>query len=139
MGLLADVLDHLEAAGLVGGASGWARAAGYLPPTPDRVIAVFETPGPPPEVVKAGSTEPAYDAPRFQVRGRGAPFGYEALRARMEDVYLALHDSTLSPATGDPAYVRVDALQSGPLSLGLDENSRPGLTWNFETLRERES
>ena len=138
MSLLTDVLDHLAAEGLIDGATGWTGSAGYLPPTPDKVIAVFETPGDPPEMISVGSTEQAYDAPGFQIRGRGAAMGYEALREKMGAIFLALHDSTLSPATGEPAYVLVRAVQSGPLPLGLDENDRPGMTWNFTALRERE-
>lgn len=134
-----DVLDFLVAEGLVGGATGWTVAYGHLPPTPDQVIAVFETPGLPPEAAPAGSTETEYDEPGFQIRGRGATFGMAALRILMGQIYRALHKSSLAPATGDPAYVFVFAEQSGPLTLGLDDDSRPSLTWNFRCMRERET
>lgn len=138
--LITDVLDFLTAEGIIGGATGWTEAAGYLPPDPDQIIAVFETPGLVPEVVKTGSVEQAYDNPGFQVRGRGAEFGYDALRQKMGQVFRTLHGSALGPTTGDPLYVIVTALQSGPLPLGLDEqSSRPGLVWNFTAMRERES
>ena len=137
--LITDVLDFLVAEGLIGGATGWAQAAGYIPPEGDKVIAVFETAGLVPEVVKAGSDEQAYDDPGFQIRGRGAEFGYDELRQKMGAVYRSLHGSTLGPTTGDPAYVFVYGVQSGPLPLGLDDKSFPHLTWNFIAMRERES
>lgn len=134
-----DVLDFLADEGLIGGATGWTAAYGHLPPTPDQVIVVFETPGLPPEKAQTGSSETEYDEPGFQIRGRGAEYGMEALRTLMGQIYRALHGSSLSPATGDPAYVFVFAEQSGPLTLGLDDASRPGLTWNFRCMRERET
>lgn len=137
--LVTDVLDFLEDEGLIGGETGWGRAAGYLPDSPNQMIAVFETPGALPESKSASSIETEYDEPAFQVRGRGDKFGYEALRTKMGAIYRALHGSELSPASGDPVYVFVYARQSGPFPLGLDENNRPGLTWNFTALRERET
>lgn len=136
--LVTDVLDYLQGQGLIGGSTGWSRAAGYMPAEPDQVIAVFETPGAPPELVPEGSSEQAYDEPGFQVRGRGGFHGYSALRSKMGAIYRALHGSSLSPATGDPAYVLVRAVQSGPLPMGLDQNNRPEMAWNFVAMRERE-
>lgn len=137
--LITDVLDFLVAEGIIGGATGWGQGAGYMPPDPDQIIAVFNTPGLVPEVVKTGSTEQAYDNPGFQVRGRGGEFGYNALAVKMGEVFRSLHGSALGPTSGDPAYVIVIGIQSGPLPIGLDDESRPGLTWNFEAMRERES
>ena len=137
--LITDVLDYLVDQGLIGGATGWSEAAGYLPPTPDQIIAVYETHGLPPELKPVGSAEIEYDMPGFQVRGRAGRFGYSALRTKMGEVYRALHGSSLAPATGDPMYVQVIAVQSGPLPMGLDDLSRPGMTWNFTAMREREN
>ncbi len=137
--LVTDVLDFLQAEGLIAGATGWERAASGLPPEPDKVIVVFESGGFPPELKPVGSAETEYDEPTFQVRGRADKFGYGALRAKMGAIYLALHGSELAPASGDPAYVLVRAMQAGPFPLGLDKNDRPGLTWNFTALRERET
>ena len=136
--LITDVLDYLEAQSLIGGVTGWTRAAGYLPPSPDQVVAIFETPGEVPEVVPEGSTEQAYDVPGFQVRARGGEFGYSALRTKIGAIYRSLHGSTLSPTTGDPGYVYVYGVQSGPLPMGNDGNNRPELVWNFVAMRERE-
>lgn len=138
--LITDVLDFLIAEGIIEGATGWTQSAGYMPPAPDKIIAVFETPGLVPVIVKDGSTEQAYDEPGFQIRGRSVKFDYGDLREKMGEVYRALHGSDLDTVTtGDPAYVIVRAIQSGPLPLGLDDKSRPGATWNFEAMRERES
>lgn len=139
--LLTDVRNYLVEEGLVetGGDPSWDCWCGYLPPSPDAGIAIFETSGAVPETKKSGSTETEYDEPHFQVRGRGEKFGLETLREKMGAIYRALHDSTLSPSTGDPAYVFVFALQSAPFSLGLDDSQRPGMTWNFKALRERET
>lgn len=137
--LLKDVLDFLEEEGLIGGSTGWARAAGFLPPTPNKVIVVYESSGEPPELLSQGNNPLDYDRPAFQVRGRGDVHGYEALREKMGAIFRALHGSQLSPATGDPEYVGIWGIQSGPLPLGLDENSRPELTWNFRAIREREA
>jgi len=137
--LLTDVTNFLVSEGLIGGATGWTAAQAYMPPSPDQVIAVFESGGYPPEAKRSGSTETEYDEPTFQVRGRAGEFEMAALRAKMGAIYRALHDSELSPTSGDPAYVFVFAMQSGPFPLGLDENNRPGLTWNFRALRERET
>lgn len=130
--LLTDVLGYLQTAGLVGGASGWSRAASYLPPEPDRVIVVFETGGNEPELLPDGSTELLYDEVTFQVRGRAEAFAYQALRDHLGEVYRALHGAAI---TAD--YVQVRATQAGPIQLGLDDRSRPGLTWNFTALRRR--
>ncbi len=135
--LIDDVLDFLESEVLVAGATGWTRAASWMPPDPDQIVAVYETPGTAPEQIRDGSTEQAYDDVGFQVRIRGAAHGYEAAREQIGKIYRALHGSSLAPATGDPAYLIVHATQSGPMPLGLDENERPGMTWNFRTMRER--
>jgi len=137
--IVTDVLDFLEAEGLIAGATGWARAAAYLPPSPDQVIAVFETSGTEPELTPIGSTETPLDEPGFQVRGRSTEFGYAALRNKMGAIFRALHGSTLAPASGEPPYILVKAVQSAPLPLGLDENNRFGQTWNFQVIRERET
>lgn len=134
--LVQDVLGFLEDANLVEGATGWTASAGYMPDDPDQVIAVFETPGAEPELTPVGSSETAYDEPSFQVRGRAGKFGYDTLRDQMGAIFRALHGADLD-GFGDQAYVLVRGVQSAPLPLGLDDASRPGMTWNFTALRER--
>lgn len=135
--LAADILDHLESLGLIGGATGWARAAEYLPPSPDKVIAVFETPGLEPEVISADSTEAAYDRPGFQIRARGDVFGYAAMRLKMAAIYTALHGIEITGSTNADGYLLIRAVQSAPFPIGLDEKSRPGATWNFIAIKDR--
>jgi len=133
--LMADeVLDFLEAQGLIGGATGWTGFAHGMPPDPDQVIVLYETGGSPPEMRPQGSTETLLDQITFQIRGRGSAHGDQALRGMMGEVYRALHDGDL----GDQ-YTMVRALQSGPLSLGHDEQSRPEMTINFEAYRDRDA
>jgi hypothetical protein len=135
--LLDDVVAFLEYTGGVGDTGGWSGFKGYLPPEPDRAVAVFETPGLEPELEKLGSDGVQFDRPGFQVRIRGEKHGYEAARDRMDLIFQLLHGSQIPTASGDPFYLYVHAVQSGPMPMGLDENDRPGMTWNFITMRER--
>ena len=138
--LVTDVRDYLVGEGLIGDETGWDKGIGYMPPTPDQMIVVFETGGFPAEAKPDSSDEQEYDEPTFMIMGRGEAFGYDALRDKMGEIYRSLHESELSPATGDPGYVYVYATQSGPFPLGTDEaDNRPRLTWNFRALRERET
>lgn len=139
MALLDDVIDFLDSAGLVNdGSDGWQGFKSYLPPSPDRVLAVFETPGLEAEGRKPGTGETPYDSPGFQIRIRGDRFGYEAMRARLQAVFESLHEADLNGVTtGSPQWLLCRAVQSGPLPLGLDESGRPGATWNFQAIRER--
>lgn len=130
MALLTEILDYLQTQGVIAGATGWARAASELPPDPDKVICVYETPGPAPELEKASGVQ-EYDEPGFQVRGRGDAFGYEALRTKMGEVYAALHGAQPT------SYIYIEAVQSGPMPMGKDASGRPHLTWNFRAMRER--
>lgn len=131
-----DVVDFLVAQGIAGGATGWTAIASYLPPDPDQVLVVYETGGADPHSIPTGSTQVEYDEPNFQVRGRAAAFDYNTLRAKMRDVYKALHDSQLGNSVN---HVFVRATQGGPFSLGLDDSNRPGLTWNFRAYRRRDA
>ena len=138
--LLTDVTAFLVSEGLIEGATEWVKKSGHMPSSPDKVIVVYETGGFPPESAPDSSDETEYDEPTFQVRGRGVAFGYEELRTKMGAIYRALHGSELAPASGDPVYVYVYAIQSGPFPLGLDKvDDRPEMTWNFKALRERET
>ncbi len=138
--LVTDVLDYLAVQGLIDEETGWTGAYGYMPSEPDQIIVVFETGGFPAEAKPDSSDEQEYDEPTFMIMGRGESFGYDALRDKMGDIYRSLHESELSPTSGDPEYVYVYATQSGPFPLGTDEaDNRPRLTWNFRALRERET
>jgi len=125
--LLDDIGTALTTASVVGGATGWALAKAFEPPTPNRVVSVYETGGGEPD--QTDGTK--YDSPTFQVRVRGDEFGYSDARDKMDDVFAALNDATIS------GYVYVFARQSGPIPLGHDGNTRPLMTLNFQALRER--
>jgi len=127
MALLDDIGTKLTSAGVVGGATGWSLAKAFEPPTPNKVVTLYETGGGPPD--QTDGTK--YDLPTFQARVRGDEFGYEAARTKMEAVFDALNDATIS------GYVFVFALDSGPLSLGHDGATRPLLTLNFTTMKQR--
>ena len=132
--LLDDVVSFLASVSLVDDVGGWSGFKGYLPTAPDKAIVIYETGGATPSVPKTGDSLPEMDQVTFQVRGRGDPRGMEALRGRMGSIYRALHGGDLGSD-----FVLARAIQSGPLSLGLDGNDRPGLTWNFEAFRRRDA
>jgi len=138
--LVTDVLDFLADEGLIDAETGWTGSYNYMPPDPDKMIVVFETGGFPPEAKADSSDEQEYDGPTFMIMGRGDSFGMAELRDKIGEIYRALHKSELAPSSGDPTYVYVYAMQSGPFPLGHDaEDDRPRLTWNFKALREREA
>lgn len=135
--LATDIVDFLAGLGLIDGATGWTSAKEYMPPSPDKIIAVFETPGLEPEIVSEGVTETAYDQPGFQIRARGAAHGYAAMRDKLTAIFAALHGVSITGTTNNAGYLLVRAVQSAPMNLGHDEKSRPEATWNFLTVRER--
>ena len=107
---------------------------GFLPAAPDRVVAVYETGGYPPEV------QPEMDYPTFQVRVRTAAWEYSSGRARLELARLALHGvtNTTLNSTAGTAWTYVSILAAGDaLAVGLDANNRPEFTLNFEAVRSR--
>lgn len=126
--LLQDVLDVLVAAGLVDGGTGWKSALSNMPPDPDQVVALFETPG------QAPGAAVDIDYPGFQVRVRGNRKEYDVARAKLEACYLALHK--LTGTLSGTYYISI--LASGSvLPLGEDGNERPEITQNFQCQRSR--
>lgn len=122
--LLDDVEATLAAASLP--PDGWTLYKGILPPSPDRVVALFETGGYPPQ------TASDFPVVTFQVRVRGAAYGYAAARQVVEDVLAALHGAQPS------GYVYVYAMQSAPALLGYDtQDNRPELAINFRAMRDQ--
>jgi hypothetical protein len=135
--LLDRIEDHLIAEGVAGGSTGWAIQKSFLAPGPDKVVAIFETTGEEPGIPKAQG-EQAYDKPTFQVRVRGVALGYEEARKKIQECFVALHANEPMATSGEPAFVYLYAIHSGPLPLGLDSNNRPSLTWNFVAMMERQ-
>lgn len=122
------------------GATGWPIYKSFMPPTPDQVLCLFETPGEPPDIVRDSSNgEKPYDMPAFQVRMRGlpsAPGTYQALRAQMQLVFQGLHQHEPNVTSGED-YVYIYGVTSGPLPMGKDSNNRDELVWNFRVARKR--
>lgn len=137
MALLDDIGDHLVAAGVVGGATGWTLAKSFSPSTPDKVVTLFETPGQTPEILRDGDGAPSYDYPGFQVRVRGTAMDYATARKKIYDIFVALHQAEPDGVSGDPTIVYIYGVQSAPMPLGHDPSNRPELTWNFQIMRER--
>jgi len=125
--ILDDIGTALESASVVGGATGWTLYKSYMPDSPDTSIAIFETGGGEPDQTQGD----AYDMPTFQVRARGDAFGYSDLRTKMQAVFTALNNATVS------GYVFIFADSSGPIPMGYDKNNRPELAWNFSTMKAR--
>lgn len=132
--LLDEIAARLKTQGVGTTAStaSWFVAKGFLPPTPDRVIALFETGGFPNDPHESA----LIDRPTFQVRVRGNAYGYSTARTKIGAARTALEvgNSTLSGRR----YIHIVA-QSEPVSLGQDENNRPSLVVNFTALRSRTS
>lgn len=136
MAFLDEIATHLESEGVVGGATGWTVYKAFLPDTPNQAVALFLTSGEEP-YVKKSSAETAYDRPGLQVRVRGGVRDFEGAIAKIQEVFEALHANEPTPGSGDKTIIYLYGTNSAPLPLGLDENDRPGYTWNFRTYRER--
>jgi hypothetical protein len=102
---------------------------GTMPDTPDVQIALYDSPGQPPD--------PRWllDYPYVQVMTRGAQFGYKqaAMLARQAyDVLLGIVPVTF--ANGD----RLDGITGigTPSYIGTDQNSRPIFSCNFRLIFE---
>jgi hypothetical protein len=125
MSILDDLKTQLETDSVTGGATGWTCYLGGQQETPDKTITIYETGGDQtPDQFDSGSTYPT-----FQVRGRGAAFGYEALRTKMQAVYDSLNNATIA------GYTYVFAIDSAPIGIGVDGNNRPQLVWNFRAMK----
>lgn len=130
MAVLDDMIAHLTTALIVEGDTGWEAVEDFMPDgenTPDTVVALTPTGGPQPEL----STTVRY--PTFQVRVRGvaSSAGYQAMKAKMEEVYqslLAISNETVNGV--EYAYV---IPSSEILSMGRDKNNRPEIARNFRS------
>lgn len=136
--LLDQIGNILINAGVVNGGTGWTLCQSFEPPTPDKVVVLYETPGEPPDIVRPTSPETAYDLPGIQVRVRGDVNKYKETTAKIREVFMALHGQEPGPVAGELTCTFIYGIGSGPLPLGLDGSNRPELTWNFRVMRERE-
>jgi hypothetical protein len=109
-------------------AADWRIYFGYLQDPPDRAICIYETGGEMPE------TNWLIDRPSFQIRVRGNPDDYQAVRTKIQDVFNLLHAGEVAVGTD---YVFIYAVQSGPIPLGQDEKRRPHLVQNYKVMKKR--
>lgn len=129
MALLDDLLTALVNEGLVvTSEADWKIFLGYMPESPNRCVCVYETPGLAPEA------RWEVDYPDFQVKVRGNAEDYQAVRAKLQAIFDFLHSGQ---ADVGAAYVSIDAKNSGPLSLGQDEQKRPSLVQNYRVTKTR--
>lgn len=135
--LLDDLVAWLTLQG-VAGDTNWPIAASFQPPgPPDQCVTLYETPGEVPDAAHPDSTEDEYNYPGIQVRVRGTTMDYAGARSKIEDVFLALHKADIPLSASQKPIVYIYALNSAPLPMGLDNNNRPELTWNFKVMRKR--
>lgn len=119
------------------GESGWYLALSMMPDStasPDRIVALIETPGTPP----LATVE--VDEPGLQVRVRGqsimsASTAYIEARAKAEDAYQALHG--LDPGTYSSRYYAGVWADQTPYLLQYDDNNRPEIAFNLRVYRSR--
>ncbi len=119
------------------GVGGWLLVLSFMPDSTaiqDKVVAIIETPGFPPD---AGTD---LDRPGFQVRVRGDPISttttsYAEARQKIEDVKTTLH-ALASTSYSGRHYPGVWAEQE-PFLLRYDQNDRPELAINFRAMRSR--
>lgn len=127
MSLLTEIKAALESASVTGGATEWTAYLSYIPDSPDKAIAIYDTGGE--SVDQSGGTK--YDRPTFQLYIRGEAWGYEAARTKARDAFDALN------AAEPSGYTYLYAVTPEPIPVRYDENNRPELSWNFRAMRER--
>lgn len=144
MGLGTNTLDGVTNALVMAGlgqitdaGADWFINQGYMPDDlggPDRAIALYDTPGKPPE---RGSLNPL-DYPSVQVVVRAGESDYALLRDRIQAIYMALNEqeAAITTVTGSP-FIYFYSQQSAPISMGRDEKKRPKQAWNFRSMRYR--
>lgn len=120
---------------MAGSTADWGIFSGFMPPLPDRAVAIFESGGR--ESVRAMSESagktPA-ERPRVQVLVRGQPFDYQQARLKANDVFKVL-DQLGETTVNSTRYLWMAAVQS-PFSLGQDENNRPEIACNYDVVKE---
>lgn len=102
-----------------------------LPQTPDLAMAVSFYAGP------EGDAGLPYDTPRCQIRCRGTKADKTAGYALAQSVYDALHGLSRRYLPGGTWMLQCLGVQSGPISMGFDDNSRDehavNVQFEFET------
>src|SRR5262245_56993919 len=132
MALLDEVRARLiaQSVGVSGSTASWCVTMDYMPASPDRAIALYETGGFPND-----RGQGLQDRPTFQVIIRGPRHGYSTARTKMSAARTALDG--IGPVTlSGRRYTDLEA-QGEPLSLGPDQNERPRVSMNFTAYRSR--
>lgn len=124
--LLDDIAAILQQRGVTG------VYKGFMPDTPDNLVALFEYAGEPMELTMGGE-DSVLERPGLQVRVRDT--SYPAGRAKIGQIVDILHGLSEVVVNGT-RYLLIRANQS-PESLGLDANNRSEFVCNFSVLKER--
>jgi hypothetical protein len=106
----------------------WMIFQGYTQAEPSRCITLYETVGDPPEEGFA------IDYAGVQIKVRGNPDDYRAVRLKLRAIFDALHAQEQNIG---PNYVYFYCRNSGPISLGQDELRRPSMAQNYRSMENR--
>lgn len=100
---------------------------GFLPPSPDTLTTIFDTGG------EQGMMKLGYDYPTIQVRTRAAQgaASVETAYNRLAAIYNVLHGLHGITLTDGTLVVDSTGLQSAPITIGKDEETRAEFTLNF--------
>ena len=128
MSVLDDVINQLELSLVSGGVTGWESKKSFMPPSPDKVVSVFDVGG---RIADQTQGIHQFDEISFQVRVRSISFDYESAAIKINTVFTALNNITLS------GYIFIFADSIQPIPLGLDSNNRPELVMNFSGMKTR--
>ncbi len=122
---LAKYLDNLDIVDYRPNTVGGNTFINQMPDQPDLAVALFDYPGPAPDI------KHPYDYPNVQVRVRGGLDPRPAL-ALLDSIYDALHDLHRVELPGSIWLVWCRSMQSGPMPLGPDATGkRLEFTMNF--------
>lgn len=102
----------------------------YVPDTPHLCTILTQYAGNRPEMLLSGMGD---ESPGLQVRGRGAPDGYEAGFSRMKSVELLL--AGLSNTTLSGTAYKLITPTGSIANMGYDEKGRPEWVQNFIVMK----
>lgn len=137
--LVTDMATALESSSIAGRpgsaaatASGWTIGCGFMTPSPDKMVGIFDTGGLPNEQVAP------LDRPTFQIRVRGAQdLDVGAVRTQLEACRTTL-EAINATVVASRRYVMV-MLEGNAIPMGPDSNNRQEMVMNFKALRSRSS
>lgn len=137
--MLQEIGTELDYKGIAStsGADGWFLMKSMLPDSsalPDKVVALIETPGEPPDARND------LDKPHFQVLVRGDSIttvssAYEEASAKAKEIKRDLH--RIGPATLRGRYYPAMWVLQDPFLLEYDKSDRPTFVMNIRAFRSR--